>query len=55
MIYGLESMQVLGPKIWESLPNELESKGSADSIKVAIKRWKPESCKTVFVKLIYRT
>ena len=39
---GFESIRVLGPKIWESLPNDLKNKESADSFKPAIKRWKPE-------------
>ena len=42
--YGLETIRVLGPKIWESLPNDLKNKESVDSFKTAIKRWKPESC-----------
>ena len=42
--HGLESVRFLGPKIWESLPNDLKNKESADSFKTAIKRWKPESC-----------
>ena len=42
--YGLESIRVLGLKIWESLPNYLKNKESVDSFKTAIKRWKPESC-----------
>ena len=42
--YRLEMIRVLGPKIWESLPNNLKNKESVDSFKTAIKRWKPESC-----------
>ena len=42
--YGLESIRFLGPKIWESLPNDLKNKELVDSFKTAIKRWKPESC-----------
>ena len=42
--HGLESIWFSGPKIWESLPNNLKNKESADSFKSAIKRWKPESC-----------
>ena len=42
--YGFESKRDLGPKIWESLPNDLKNKKSADSFKTAIKRWIPESC-----------
>ena len=43
--YGLESIQVLRPKILESFPNNLKKKKeSIESFKTAIKRWKPESC-----------
>ena len=42
--YGLKNIQVLGPKIWESLTNDLKNKVLVDSFKLAIKKWKPESC-----------
>ena len=42
--YGLESIRFLGPKIWESLENDLKNKESVDSFKTYIKKWKPESC-----------
>ena len=42
--HGLESTRFLGPKIWESHPNDLIIKESVDSFKIAIKGWKPESC-----------
>ena len=48
--HGLESVRFLGPKIWESLPNDLKNKESADSFKTAIERWKPESCPCRFCK-----
>ena len=38
VIYGLQSIQVLGPKKWESLTNDLKNKESVDSFKIAIKR-----------------
>ena len=38
VIYGLERIQVLGLKIWESLPNDLKNKESIGSFKTAIKR-----------------
>ena len=31
--YGLKSIKVLEPKIWESLPNDLKNKESVDSFK----------------------
>ena len=56
--YGLESIRVLGPKIWERLPNDLKNKESIFSFKIAIKRWKPESypcrlCKTYLQIIFY--
>ena len=42
--YGLESIRFVGPKIWESLPNNLNNKESIESFKMAIKEWKRESC-----------
>ena len=38
VIYGLQSIRVLGPKKWESLTNDLKNKESVDSFKIAIKR-----------------
>ena len=35
---------ILGPKIWESVPNDLKRKESVSSFKTAIKKWKPEQC-----------
>ena len=37
-VKSVESIQVLGTKIWESLPNDLETKESVDSFKTAIKK-----------------
>ena len=42
--YGLESVRFLGPKIWESRPNNFKNKESIESFKMAIKEWKSESC-----------
>ena len=42
--YGLESIRILGPKIWETLPDNLKNKESIESFKITIKEWKPESC-----------
>ena len=42
--YGLESTQILGSKIWESLPNDFKNKELVGSFKTTIRRWKPESC-----------
>ena len=41
---GFESIRHIGPKIWESLPQDLKNKETIDSFKTAIKKWKPDSC-----------
>ena len=42
--FGFESIRYIGPKIWESLPQDLKNKETTDSFKTAIKKWKPDSC-----------
>ena len=42
--YGLESIRFSGPKIRESLPNNLKNKESIEIFKMDIKEWKPEPC-----------
>ena len=42
--FGFESIRYIGPKIWESLPQDLKNKETIDSFKTAIKKWKPDSC-----------
>ena len=42
--FGFESVRYIGPKIWESLPQDLKNKETIDSFKTAIKKWKPDSC-----------
>ena len=41
--YGLKRIHVLGPKLLESLPNDLKDKESLDSFKTVIKKLKPKS------------
>ena len=42
--FGLKSIQVLVPKIWERLPKDLKNKELVNCFKAAIKRWKAELC-----------
>jgi len=41
---GSETISVLGPKIWNSLPNALKTKNSLSSFKASIKKWQPINC-----------
>ena len=38
--YGLESIRFLGPKIWESLPDNLKNKEPIETFKMTVKEWK---------------
>ena len=56
--HDLESVQFLGPKLRENLPNDFKNIESVDSFKTGIKRWKPESypcchCKTYLQNIGY--
>ena len=42
--FGFASIRYIGPKIWESLSQNLKNKETIDSFKTAIKKWKPDSC-----------
>ena len=42
--HGTESISVLGPKIWEILPEDLKASPSLMAFKRAVKKWKPENC-----------
>ena len=41
---GSESVRYLGPKIWEIILKQINELDTTDKFKVAIKKWKPESC-----------
>ena len=55
--YGLESIRVLGPKIYESFPNDLKNKESVrmSVLKQPLRNGNLNHVLAVFVKLIYRT
>ena len=42
--YGTETASFIGPKIWDTLPNNCEDAISLKSFKVNLKRWIPENC-----------
>ena len=42
--HGSERVKCLGPKIWEIISTHLKELSTIDKFKVAIKKWKPESC-----------
>ena len=42
--YGLESIRILGPKIWELLPQWMKLIENINSFKDKIQRWKVENC-----------
>ena len=42
--YGLESIRILGPKIWELLPQSMKLIDNINLFKDKIKKWKVENC-----------
>ena len=42
--YGTESMNILGPKIWDIIPSEIKNSVTLDSFNVNMKNWKVENC-----------
>ena len=43
--HGSESVSYLGSKIWEVMPTHTKELDTIDKFKIAIKNWKPESCR----------
>ena len=44
VLNGSESISVLGPKTWNSLPEELKQINCLNAFKISIKKWKPPNC-----------
>ena len=42
--YGLETISILGPKIWDMLPKNIKDSESVEIFKLKVKLWKPEKC-----------
>ena len=41
---GTESISVLGPKIWNMVPQNIKGKETVEEFKYAIKNWQPDNC-----------
>ena len=42
--HGSESVRYFGSKIWEIIPAYTKELDTIEKFKIAIKKWKPESC-----------
>ena len=51
--YGLESIRILGPKIWELLPHEMKLVDNINSFKDKIDKWKVRNCPCKLCKVMY--
>ena len=47
-----QSIKVLGPKIWDILPNTYKHMPNLNSFKVALKKWRPVYCPYRIVRFI---
>ena len=52
--HGLESIRILGPKIWDLLPNEMKLVENINSFKEKIKKWKVVNCPCRLCKVYVR-
>ena len=44
VLNGTESISVLGPKIWNMIPQSMKEKTTVEEFKSVIKRWQPANC-----------
>ena len=42
--HGIQSVRYLGPKIWDTVPNNVKNCSSLNKFKNSIKSWKPDEC-----------
>ena len=42
--HGTELLSYLGPKVWDSAPNEIKESETHNAFKFKMKRWVPEGC-----------
>ena len=52
--HGSESVRYLGSKIWEIIPAYTKELDTTDKFKIAIKKWKPESCPCRLCRAVYK-
>ena len=48
--YVTDTASFIGPKIWDTLPNNCKDATSLKSFKVNLKRWIPENCPCILCK-----
>ena len=51
---GIESIRILGPKIWDLVPDEIKQAGNLNSFKDKIRKWKIENFPCRFCKVFIR-
>ena len=42
--YGIQSVRYFGPKLWDTVPNNIKNCSSLNKFKISIKSWKPNEC-----------
>ena len=52
--HGSESVKHLSSKIWEIIPTHAKVLDTTDKFKIAIKKWKPESCPCRLCRAVYK-
>ena len=44
MYNGTETLPFLGPRIWETVPDQIKKVNNLEELKFIIKLWNPENC-----------
>ena len=52
--YGIESIRILGPKIWDLIPEEIRCTGNLDLFREKIRKWKIKHCPCRLCKVFIR-
>ena len=51
---GKKSLRILGPQIWNSLPNEYKTTTNLDQFKRLMRKWSDQKCSCNICKYIFK-